>query len=316
MFQQLLAAHFVHVALAAAVVVAGLAGLVGPLVVARNNAFAVHGIAELGLTGAAGGLLVGVDAATGALLGSLAVGLLLGMLGLTGRDRDTATGALLAAGLGLGVLFLSKLHGYASTGFGLLFGSITSVSDDQLHRLAVTAVIAGAALTLLWRPLWFSSVDPEVATARGVPVRALAVAFPLVLAVAVAETLQITGVLLILTLLVTPAAAAHRLTTHPGRLLATSVLLAVTAAVGGTLAGLAFDLPPSCCIALLSFTTYAAARGVPPLARRLSGGDRRAPDRVVTMPLPLVDRPSRVALGRAARRHLPSTRCPSRPGAG
>jgi zinc/manganese transport system permease protein len=269
MFLQLLAAHFVHVALAAATVVAVLAGLVGPLIVARNNAFAVHGIAELGLTGAAGGLLLGVDAATGALLGSLAVGLLLGLLGLAGRDRDTATGALLAAGLGLGVLFLSRLHSYASTGFGLLFGSITAVSDAQLHRLVITTVATGAVLIALWRPLWFPSVDPDVAAARGVPVRTLAVAFPLVLAVTVAQTLQVTGILLILTLLVTPAAAAQHLTAHPGRLLAVSVLLAVVAAVGGTLASLAYDLPPSCCIALLSFAAYAAARSAPPLIRLL-----------------------------------------------
>src|SRR5438067_8516007 len=129
MFGQLLAQHFVHVALFAGAIAATLAGLLGSFVVTRNNAFAVHGLAELGLTGAAGGLLIGLDATTGALLGSATLGLLLGVLGLRGRERDTATGTLLAAGLGLGVLFLSKLHTYATTGFGLLFGSITAVSD-------------------------------------------------------------------------------------------------------------------------------------------------------------------------------------------
>ena len=79
MLGQLLATHFVHVALAAGLIIAILSGLLGPLVVVRNNAFAVHGIAELGLTGAAGGLLIGLDATTGALIGSLTVGLLLGL---------------------------------------------------------------------------------------------------------------------------------------------------------------------------------------------------------------------------------------------
>jgi zinc/manganese transport system permease protein len=262
MFGQLLATHFVHVALAAGFVVAVLAGLLGPLVVARNNAFAVHGIAELGLTGAAGGLLIGLDATTGALLGSLAIGVLLGVLGLRGRDRDTATGALLAAGLGLGVLFLSKLHTYATTGFGLLFGSITAVSDAQFRRLALITGIVALLLAASWRPLWFASVDPEAAEARGVPTRALAVAFPVLLAAAVAATIQVTGVLLILTLVVTPAATAQRLTSRPGRAVAISVVLAVAATTGGILASLQWDAPTSFFIAVFSFIVYVAARAL------------------------------------------------------
>ena len=263
MFAQLLATHFVHVALLAGAVVAILAGLLGPLVVARNNAFAVHGIAELGLTGAAGGLLLGLDATTGALAGSLTVGVLLGVLGLRGRDRDTATGALLAAGLGLGVLFLSRLHSYASTGFGLLFGSITTVSDGQLHRLVLITGIVVIVLALVWRPLWFASVDPDSAAARGVPIRALAVAFPVLLAAAVAVTIQVTGVLLILTLVVTPAATAQRLTVRPAIAVATSVGLALAATLGGIFASLQWNAPTSFFIATFSFAGYALARLIP-----------------------------------------------------
>jgi zinc/manganese transport system permease protein len=260
MFTQLLGLHFVHVALAAGAVVALLGGLLGPLVVVRNNAFAVHGIAELGLTGAAGGLLIGLDATTGALLGSLTVGLLLGVLALRGRDRDTATGALLAVGLGFGVLFLSRLNTYATTGFGLLFGSITSVSDHQLRQLLVVTAVVAAALAIAWRPLWFASVDVDAASARGVPVRALAVAFPMLLAAAVAVTIEVTGVLLILTLLVTPAATAQRLTSRPARAVALSAALAVVATVGGILASLQWDAPTSFFIAVFSCTGYAASR--------------------------------------------------------
>jgi zinc/manganese transport system permease protein len=282
MFGQLLAAHFVHIALLAGVTVAMLAGMFGPFVVARNSAFAVHGIAELGLTGAAGGLLIGLDASTGALLGSVLVGLLLGVLGLKGRDRDTATGTLLAAGLGLGVFFLSKIHTYASTGFGLLFGSVTSVSDAQLHRLLLIAAATGLVLLAVWRPLWFASVDPETAEARGVPVRALAIMFPVLLAVAVAETIQVTGVLLILTLMVTPAAAALRLTSHPGGAALLSVGIALVATVGGILASLQWAGPPSFYISMLSFAAFVAARLV---------GGRRLGARLGTQNLrPPVDR--------------------------
>jgi zinc/manganese transport system permease protein len=258
MFMQLIGLHFVHVALAAGTVVALLAGLLGPLVVVRNNAFAVHGIAELGLTGAAGGLLLGLDATTGALLGSVSVGLLLGLLALHGRDRDTATGAVLAVGLGFGVLFLSRLHSYA-----------TSVSDGQVRHLLVVAVLVVGALALAWRPLWFASIDGEAASARGVPVRALAVAFPVLLGAAVAVTIQVTGVLLILTLLVTPAATAQRLTSRPGPTVALSVSLALLATVGGILASLQWDAPTSFFIAVFSFVGYAAARLAPGQRSRL-----------------------------------------------
>ena len=257
---QLLGMPFVQTALAAGVIAAVLAGLLGPLVLARNSAFAVHGIAELALTGAAGGLLIGVGAAAGALAGSLAVGLLLGLLGLRGRDRDTVTGALLAAGLGLGVLFLSRLHSYAATGFGLLFGSVTAVSTSQLRLLGLVAGIVLLAVGAIWRPLWFASVDPEAAAARGVPVRALAVAFAVLLGAAVAETIQVTGVLLILTLLVTPAAAAQQLSARPDRIVALSVLIAVMASIGGILASLVVDAPPSFFVAMISFVAYLAGR--------------------------------------------------------
>lgn len=272
MLSELLRAHFVHVALAAGLLIALLAGLLGPLVVARNNAFAVHGIAELALTGAAGGLLIGLDASTGALLGSVTVGLLLGILGLAGRDRDTATGTLLAAGLGLGVLFLSKVHAYASTGFGLLFGSITAVSDQQLRRLFILTALVIAGLSVLWRPLWFASVDPETAAARGVPTRALAITFPVLLAVAVAQAIQVTGVLLILTLVVNPAAAANRITASPGRAVMVSMTFATAATLGGIVAGLQWNAPVSFFVATFSFTAYLAARIAELLRRRWRWG--------------------------------------------
>jgi zinc/manganese transport system permease protein len=268
MFVSLLQQHFVHISLLAAGVAAVVAGSLSPLVIARRQAFAVHGIAELGLTGAAGGLLLGLDAATGALIGSVAVGALLGVLGLRDRDRDAATGVVLAAGLGLGVLFLSRLNGYATTGFGLLFGSITSVSASQLRLLVVVGAVVLVALTVVWRPLWFASVDSAAAEARGVPVRTLGVVFPIMLGAAVAETIQVTGVLLILTLVVTPAAAATRLSARPSTVMALSVGAALLSAEGGVLASLEWNAPASFFVSTISFTLYVVAR--------LAGGRLRA----------------------------------------
>jgi zinc/manganese transport system permease protein len=246
--------------LIAAAVAALVSGTLSPLVIARGQAFSVHGIAELGLTGAAGGLLAGLDPATGALIGSMTVGGLLGILGLRERDRDAATGVVLAAGLGLGVLFLRLANGFATTGFGLLFGSITEVSGSQLRLLLAVAAAVMVGLLVVWRPLWFASVDQAAAEARGVPVRSLGVIFPIMLGAAVAETIQVTGVLLILTLVVTPAAAATRLSARPGAVMALSIGAALLAAEGGVLASLQWDAPASFFVSMISFLTYVTAR--------------------------------------------------------
>jgi zinc/manganese transport system permease protein len=273
MFTALLATHFIHVALLAGVIIAVLCGVTGPYVIARRMAFAVHGTAELGLTGAAAGLLLGVAATTGALVGSITVGVVLGVLGLRGRDRDTTTGVVLGAGLGFGVLFLSLSRRYATSGFGLLFGDITAVSDHQLKAVAAIALGVGLVLLVIGRPLWFASIDAEAAQARGVPVRLLTVVFPILLAVVVAETIQVTGVLLILTLVITPAAAAAQLTAQPSRMLTWSVAICVCATVGGILLSLVKSWPPSFFVAVLSFAAYLVARLASPLNRPF--GSRR-----------------------------------------
>jgi zinc/manganese transport system permease protein len=260
MFTSLLAQHFVHTALLAGAVVAIVSGAIGIFVVTRGASFAVHAISELGFTGAAGALVVGIDPVIGMIGGSLGVGLVLGLLSLRGRERDSAIGAVLAFGLGVGVLFLSLYHGYATQATNLLFGSIVGVSDRQLLELAVVAVIVIVGIAVLYRPLLFSSVDPEVAAARGVPLRALSVAIFLLLALTTAEAIQVVGVLLVLTLVITPAAAAQRLTARPAIALMLSVLIALAATEGGILLSLAQPWPTSFFISAISFSVYVAAR--------------------------------------------------------
>jgi zinc/manganese transport system permease protein len=260
MFTNLLAQHFVHTALAAGAVVAVVSGAIGIFVVTRGASFAVHAISELGFTGAAGALVVGLDPVIGMIGGSLGVGLVLGLLSLRGRERDSAIGAVLAFGLGVGVLFLSLYHGYATQATNLLFGSIVGVSDRQLLELAVVSLIVITGIAVLYRPLLFSSVDPEVAAARGVPLRALSVAIFLLLALTTAEAIQVVGVLLVLTLVITPAAAAQRLTARPAIALALSIVIALAATEGGILLSLAQPWPTSFFISAISFSAYLAAR--------------------------------------------------------
>jgi zinc/manganese transport system permease protein len=260
MFTELLAQHFVHTALWAGAVAAVVSGAIGVFVVARGMSFAVHAISELGFTGAAGALVIGIDPVLGILGGSLLVGLVLGLLSLRGRERDSAIGAVLAFGLGLGVLFLSLYQGYATEATNLLFGSIVGVSDAQLRDLAIVGGIVLAGLAVLYRPLFFSSVDPEIAAARGVPIRALSVAIFLLLALTTAEAIQVVGVLLVLTLVITPAAAAQRLTGRPGLALLLSVAIALVSTEGGILLSLEKSWPTSFFITTISFAFYVAAR--------------------------------------------------------
>jgi zinc/manganese transport system permease protein len=260
MFTTLLGEHFVHTALLAGAVVAIVSGAIGVFVVMRGLSFAVHAISELGFTGATGALVIGLNPVTGMIGGSLVVGAALGVLSLRGRERDSAIGAVLAFGLGVGVLFLSLYQGYATAATNILFGSIVGVDDAQLYALAGVAALVLVALAVLYRPLYFAAIDPEVAAARGVPVRALSVAIFLLVALTTAEAIQVVGVLLVLTLVITPAAAAQRLTVRPGLTVLLSIGIALVATEGGILLSLAKDWPTSFFISSISFAFYVAAR--------------------------------------------------------
>jgi len=167
------------------------AGVVSVFVMARDLPFAVHGISELSFAGAAGALLLGVNVVTGSLVGSLLAAVLIGLLRVRARDRNSIIGVLMPFGLGLGVLFLSLYKGRSAKKFGLLTGQIVAVDTPALKAMIVISAVVLATLLVLWRPLMFASVDPEVAAARGVPVRLLAPVFMLVLGMAVAMSVQV-----------------------------------------------------------------------------------------------------------------------------
>ncbi|WP_369044821.1 metal ABC transporter permease [Sinomonas sp. P10A9] len=233
-----------------------LGGVVGTFVMKRDLAFAVHGISELSFAGAAFALLVGADIVTGSLVGSVAAALVVGLMGGRAREKNSVIGVLMPFGLGLGILFLALYQGRAANKFSLLTGQIVAVDTVQLQTLAIAAAVVIAILIAVWRPLTFASVDPEMAFARGVPVRLLSIAFMVVLGVSVALSIQVVGALLVLALLITPAAAALRVTSSPKLVLMLSVLFAMAATVGGILLALGGRLPISPYITTLSFLFY------------------------------------------------------------
>jgi zinc/manganese transport system permease protein len=259
---RLLGYDFAQNALAAGIVIAVVAGIVSRFVVARNMSFAVHALAELGFTGAAGAVLLGVSPVAGLLVGTTASALVIGSLGVRVRERDTVVGVVMAFGLGLGVLFLTLYPRYATEAFAILFGTITGVSRGDVVLLVGIGLATLLALAVVYRPLTFATVDPEVAEARGVPVKGLGIVFLLIMAAAVAEAVQVVGVLLILTLLITPGASAERLTAAPGRAITLSIGIALVSVVGGIVLSLALNLPVSVFVTTLSFACYLLARGV------------------------------------------------------
>ncbi|MDP9883611.1 zinc/manganese transport system permease protein [Sinomonas atrocyanea] len=251
-----------------------LGGVVGTFVMKRDLAFAVHGISELSFAGASFALLVGADIVTGSLVGSVAAALLIGLMGGRAREKNSVIGVIMPFGLGLGILFLALYQGRAANKFGLLTGQIVAVDTVQLQLLAVTAAAVIAVLVAVWRPLTFASVDPEMAHARGVPTRALSILFMVVLGVSVALSLQVVGALLVLALLITPAAAALKVTSAPRLVLLLSVLFAVAATVGGIMLALGGRLPISPYITTLSFLIYAVCAILGWIRRRRGGNGR------------------------------------------
>ena len=269
----LLGCEFVQNAIVAGFVIALVSGVVSPFVVARNMSFAVHALSELGFTGAAGFILIGLSPVLGLLAGSAVTALFIGALGARVRGRDSVIGLVMAFGLGLGVLFITLYPKYANEAFALLFGTINGVSHGDVLFLTGIAIAALVALGIVYRPLTFATVDPEVAEARGVPVRALGIVFLLIMAIAVAEAIQIVGVLLILTLLITPGATAERLTARPQATLY-SVAVALFCTIGGILLALSTNAPVSVFVTSLSFGCYLVARFIagPALAARSPRG--------------------------------------------
>ena len=235
-------------------------GLIGVFVMTRDMSFAVHGISELSFAGAALALLFGLNIAFGATLGSIVAAVIIAIMGSRAKDRNSIIAVLMPFGLGIGILALALYEGRAANKFGLLTGQIIAVDDPQVFWLIATSLVVVAALLFIWRPLTFASLDLEVAEARAVPTKALGIVFMLLLALAVAASVQVVGALLVMTLLVTPAAAALRLTSSPLLVPILSVSFAVVSVVGGILLALGGGLPISPYVTTLSFAIYLVAR--------------------------------------------------------
>ena len=252
----MLAYDFMRTAFLASGIVAVLSGLVGYFLVLRNQTFAGHALSHVGFTGATGAILIGLSPLWGLVGFTLLAGIAMGALGEKLSARDVAIGMTLSLALGFGLLFLHFYTAFATQATALLFGNVLGVDRAALSALVLLSVISLAILGWVSRPLLFSSLQPELAEARGVPVRLISVVFLAIVAIAVSESAQIVGVLLVFTLMVGPAAAARNLSPRFGTCIAISAALALFEAWGGLTLAWFTDWPVSFWITALSATCY------------------------------------------------------------
>ncbi len=253
---------FMQHAFEAGTIVAIVSGVVGYFVVLRRLSFAAHALSHTGFAGAAAAILLGLNPLIGLLAFTGGSGLTIAVLGRRTAARDVQVGTVLAFMLGLGVLFISLYKGYATEAYSLLFGEILGISSGDVYVTLLAGVVTLAAVALLYRRLLFTSLDEDVAEAKGVSILGTGITFMLLLALATSIAVQVVGVLLIFALLVTPAAVAERLTRRPAEGMAVSVLVALMVTWSGLFIAYYLPYPVSFFITSMVFMLYILVRGV------------------------------------------------------
>jgi zinc/manganese transport system permease protein len=252
---------FMRNAFAAAGVAAVVSGLVGYVLVLRGQTFAGHALSHIGFAGATGAVLIGIAPVWGLVGFTVAAGIGMGILGERLSGRDVAIGVVLSLALGLGLLFLHYYTAFAAQATALLFGNVLAVDRSTIATLVVLALITVLGLGAIMRPLIFATLQPELAEAKGVPLRFVSTAFLVIVALAVSQSAQIVGVLLVFALMVGPPAAAQRLASGLWGGITLSAAIALAEAWLGLAMAYHTDWPVSFCIALLSALGYFLTRG-------------------------------------------------------
>lgn len=261
---QLLAQHFMVNALCAGTIVALVAGSIGWFMVLRRQSFAGHTLALVSFPGAAGAVLIGVSASIGYFGASIAAALVIALVprstsGQAFSQESAVIGTVQAFALACGALFVSLYGGFLNSITGFLFGTFLGISDAQVTTLLVVALATLVTLGTIARPLFFATVDPDVALARGVPLRIVSTLFLVLLGCAAAEVSQITGALLVFALLVMPAAAAQQLSPRPAVSFALTLLFGLVTVWLGLAAAYFSVYPVGFFITTIGLAVYVAA---------------------------------------------------------
>lgn len=252
----ILSYDFMLHAFEAGTIVAIVAGIIGYFVVIRRSSFAAHALSHIGFTGAAGSVLLGFNPLSGLLTFTIGGGIFMTMLGRRAENRDVQIGTVLAFLLGLGVLFISLYSGYATEAYSLLFGEILGISAHNVFITLIVSIIILIVTCIIYRPLLFTSLDEDVAEAKGVSIQKINVVFMILLATAISIAVQVVGVLLIFALLVTPAAIAQQIARRPMQGIAISVFISLFATWLGLFISFYLPYPVSFFIVSIVFVLY------------------------------------------------------------
>ncbi|RBQ00081.1 metal ABC transporter permease [Bifidobacterium xylocopae] len=267
-----LGSPFMLKALIAGALIAVAAGAMGYFTIARHSTFAAHALAHIGLPGATGAVLLGLPVSAGLGLFALGGALVIGALGKKASEREIATGTVLAFATGLG-LFFARLSSSASQQMqAILFGSILTVTSGQVVGFAIFDLALVAALALVYHPLLFSSLDEQVAQAKGVPIGVMNLIYMALMAGVITIAVPAVGTLLIFALIVTPAATANILVASPIKAMAVSGLDCLVSIWGGLILSAMFPAPPSFIIVTLSTLMWGLAMGGSKLSARRARG--------------------------------------------
>ena len=259
-FQAMWQYDFMRHAFEAGTIIALVAGVVGYFVVLRRLSFAAHALSHIGFAGAAGAVLININPLVGLLAFTISGGLGMATLGKRAANRDVQIGTVLAFMLGLGVLFISLYKGYATEAYSILFGEILGISATDVVISLVVGIVILLVMLLIYKPLLFTTLDEDVAEAKGLPVLGLGIVFLIIIAVATSIAVQVVGVLLIFALLVTPAAIAERLSRKPIKGIVISALVALIATWFGIFISYYQPYPVSFFITSLVFGIYIIVR--------------------------------------------------------
>jgi len=265
--QQMFQYQFMQHAFEAGTLVAIIAGIVGYFVVLRRSSFAAHSLSHIGFAGAAGAVLMGISPVFGLLLFTSVGGIGMTILGPRASHRDVQIGTVLAFMLGLGVLFISLYTGYATEAYSILFGEILGISVMDVVITAIAALAILVIVAIVYRPLLFASLDEDVAEAKGLHMHMLGIIFMLLVAFATSIAVQVVGVLLIFSLMVTPAAIAQRLANQPWRGILISIIVSLTVTWMGLFIAFYEPYPVSFFITTIVFVLYLLTRFAYPLIR-------------------------------------------------
>jgi zinc/manganese transport system permease protein len=263
-----LRSDFMHNALIGGSLVAVASGFIGYFVVLRRDAFAAHALAHIGFPGATFAILVGISVTLGLTIFCVAGALAIGALGKRVSTREVSTGTILAFATGLGVLFASLASENTSTITNVLFGNLLAISNGQIRVFAGFTLVLVGVLVVVARPLLFASVDPKVAEAKGVAVRALGMLFLVLLGLAVSMAVQVVGTLLLFALVVTPAATALAISARPPVVVGLGTAIGLASVWIGLMISAMFNLPPSFCIVSLASLAWIGTLAVTEVAHR------------------------------------------------